>query len=380
MRTPSVWGSVCAMRVLIVGCGYVGAALGAALVQSGHQVFGLRRRPEADAALTQMGLVPFHADFTREEELRRLPGPFDWVVNTAAPSEGDAAGYRRVYLEGTATLLRWLKDRPPQRYVYTSSTGVYGQNDGSVVTEESPTEPESETARVLVETERLLLAAAGERTPSNPVPGLDTQNRCCPHSPAHSPPGGEGGGDPGVGAPLIGGEAAEGVAAAFEAATAAALAARGPPPALSLSPPCTAGAGDATAPVDAPATGGVEASGSSAAAGGGSGDDAPTGGEGASRGASQGANDAAGAAGGRTDAAAASPCGDVRGEEDEWLPIVAVFEGNTFASNGRCVDGLFRFVFCPSLAPWAYVCRPPSPIHFSLNKGTRSAAHRWYHM
>ena len=187
MRTPPVWGSVSAMRVLIVGCGYVGAALGAALVQSGHQVFGLRRRPEADAALTQMGLVPCHADFTREEELRRLPGPFDWVVNTAAPSEGDAAGYRRVYLEGTATLLRWLKDRPPQRYVYTSSTGVYGQNDGSVVTEESPTEPESETARVLVETERLLLAAAGERTPSNPVPGLDTQNPCFPLSPALSP-------------------------------------------------------------------------------------------------------------------------------------------------------------------------------------------------
>src|ERR1017187_10487677 len=31
------------MRVLIVGCGYVGLPLGAELVKQGHEVFGLRR-------------------------------------------------------------------------------------------------------------------------------------------------------------------------------------------------------------------------------------------------------------------------------------------------------------------------------------------------
>ena len=54
-------------------------------------------------------------------------------------------------------------DSPLKKFVYTSSTGVYGQNDGSLVTETSPAEPETETAKVLVETEKVLLAAAREK-------------------------------------------------------------------------------------------------------------------------------------------------------------------------------------------------------------------------
>jgi nucleoside-diphosphate-sugar epimerase len=57
-------------------------------------------------------------------------------------------------------LLEWLRVTAPQKFVYTSSTGVYGQTDGSVVDEESPTVPESETARVLIEAEQVLLGAA----------------------------------------------------------------------------------------------------------------------------------------------------------------------------------------------------------------------------
>jgi len=44
--------------------------------------------------------------------------------------------------------------------VYTGSTGVYGQNDGSLVKETSPAEPQSETGRVLMAAEQLLLEAA----------------------------------------------------------------------------------------------------------------------------------------------------------------------------------------------------------------------------
>jgi nucleoside-diphosphate-sugar epimerase len=59
--------------------------------------------------------------------------------------------------------VEWLAATPPKKFVYTSSTSVYGQNDGSVVKENSSTQPAAETAQVLVETERVLLAAARER-------------------------------------------------------------------------------------------------------------------------------------------------------------------------------------------------------------------------
>jgi len=155
------------MRVLIVGCGYVGLPLGVELVRQGHAVFGLRRSAAAEGQLLAAGITPLAGDVTRPETLSALPHDFDWVVNCVASGGGDAADYRQIYLQGTANLLAWLAPHPPKKFLYTSSTGVYGQNDGSTVKETSPAEPEAETARVLVETENLLLAAfASHRLPA----------------------------------------------------------------------------------------------------------------------------------------------------------------------------------------------------------------------
>jgi nucleoside-diphosphate-sugar epimerase len=151
------------MRVLIVGCGYVGVPLGAQLVQQGHEVFGLRRTAPADASLKAAGIQPLVADITQPGDLAKLPGPFDWVVNCVASNRGGVEEYRQVYLQGSRNLLDWLAASPPKKFVYTSSTSVYGQTDASAVKETSPTEPSSETSRILVETEKLFLAAAQER-------------------------------------------------------------------------------------------------------------------------------------------------------------------------------------------------------------------------
>ena len=150
------------MRVLIVGCGYVGLPLGVALVRQGHAVSGLRRNPDAAGELEAAGIRPLFADITRPGELENLPRDFDWVVNCAASGGGDMAAYRELYLTGNRNLIEWLRAAPPRRYVYTSSTSVYGQNDGSLVVETDPVAPETETGKILVLTENLLLAAATE--------------------------------------------------------------------------------------------------------------------------------------------------------------------------------------------------------------------------
>ena len=151
------------MRVLIVGCGYVGLPLSAELVKQGHEVFGLRRSAEGEADLITAGVKPLIADITRPEDLAKLPGPYDWVVNTVSSSKGGEEEYRQVYLQGMRNLMEWLAPTAIKKFVYTSSTSVYGQTDGSVVKESSPTEPASATSRVLVETEKLLLDAAQGR-------------------------------------------------------------------------------------------------------------------------------------------------------------------------------------------------------------------------
>jgi nucleoside-diphosphate-sugar epimerase len=150
------------MRVLIVGCGYVGLPLGVELVRLGHEVFGLRRSAAAENEMKAAGIKPLFGDVTQPETLAKPPREFDWVVNCVAAG-GGAEDYRQVYLQGTRNLIEWLAPNPPKKFVYTSSTGVYGQTDGSQVKESSPTEPLVETAKILVETERLLLAAAQEK-------------------------------------------------------------------------------------------------------------------------------------------------------------------------------------------------------------------------
>ena len=151
------------MRVLILGCGYVGLPLGAELVRLGHEVFGVRRSAAGAEDLVAAGIKPVVADIARAEDLAALPGPFDWVVNTVSSGKGGVAEYREVYLRGTRNLIEWLGARPPVKFVYTSSTSVYGQTDGAAVKESSPTVPAGETSRVLVEVEQLLVAAARER-------------------------------------------------------------------------------------------------------------------------------------------------------------------------------------------------------------------------
>jgi nucleoside-diphosphate-sugar epimerase len=155
------------MRVLIVGCGYVGLPLGARLARDGHEVYGLRRNPAAEPELRRAGIRPLFADITRPGELEKLPPGFDWVVNCVAAG-GERDNYQETYFEGNARLLEWLSQHPPQKFVYTSSTGVYGQNDGSWVDETSPVEPAAQTSQILVATENLLLRAA---TPSGRASG-----------------------------------------------------------------------------------------------------------------------------------------------------------------------------------------------------------------
>lgn len=132
-------------------------------MKQGHSVFGLRRSPSADTLMKSAGITPLLGDITQPEELARLPADYDWVVHCVSSSGGGVEDYLQVYLQGTRNLVQWLAAAPPKKFVYTSSTSVYGQNDGSLVKENSSTNPAVETGKVLVETEQVLLAAARER-------------------------------------------------------------------------------------------------------------------------------------------------------------------------------------------------------------------------
>lgn len=145
------------MRVLIAGCGDVGGVLAARLLERGHGVFALRRTVAALAP----GPRPVAADLTRPETLEAIPEGIDAVVYSAAADGYREAAYRGAYVDGVENLCALLHRRgePVERFLFVSSTSVYGQDDGGWVDETSPTEPASFSGRLVLEGERR--AAAG---------------------------------------------------------------------------------------------------------------------------------------------------------------------------------------------------------------------------
>jgi nucleoside-diphosphate-sugar epimerase len=71
----------------------------------------------------------------------------------------DAA--RAAYVDGLRTVVETFGARasPPERLVYTSSTGVYGDHDGGWVDESTTPDPATDRQRVLLEAERIALDA-----------------------------------------------------------------------------------------------------------------------------------------------------------------------------------------------------------------------------
>jgi nucleoside-diphosphate-sugar epimerase len=148
------------MHVLVAGAGWLGSALSRALAAAGHQVTALRRDPLRAAALASPGVTPLALDLCAPGAAGRLPPGLDAVVACQSVGADGPEAYRRAYLDATAALIAGLRGSGrPAALVYTGSTGVFGQRDGSDVDEETPPAPASPTAEVLVEAERLVLAA-----------------------------------------------------------------------------------------------------------------------------------------------------------------------------------------------------------------------------
>ena len=145
-------------RILIAGCGYVGEATADLFHSAGWEVEGWVHSQESAARLSakpyQVGLV----DISQRDEIAEQTEAFDAVIHCASSRGGDAEAYRQIYLNGARRLLENFRKA---KILFTSSTSVYAQRDGSWVTEESETKPLRETSRILLEAEKLILEKRG---------------------------------------------------------------------------------------------------------------------------------------------------------------------------------------------------------------------------
>lgn len=161
--------------LLIVGCGDVGLRV-ARLLAGRRRLFALTRSPQRHHLLRELGVIPVPGDLDDADSLRRIAGLAQEVIHLAPPPSQGGRDSRTAHLIGA--LARGA--RLPQRLVYISTSGVYGDCAGERVAETRPVRPASARAARRVDAERQLRAwgrASGVCVAILRVPGIYSAER-----------------------------------------------------------------------------------------------------------------------------------------------------------------------------------------------------------
>ena len=148
------------VRRLVVGCGYLGERVARVWREAGDEVYATTRGPAADG-LSRAGLRPIVLDVTQRPRLGALP-VVDTVVFAVGRVRRSGARMFDIHVEGLRSVLDALPGSTG-RVIYASSTGVYAQNAGEWVDQESVCEPVREGGKACLSGERLLGAHARGR-------------------------------------------------------------------------------------------------------------------------------------------------------------------------------------------------------------------------
>jgi len=136
-------------QVFIVGCGDIGTRVARLWQDEGVPVTGLARQGDR---LTAAGIPPYPADLDDPASLSALPANQALVYYFAPPPRQGRDDPRMTHF------LQALDQQSsrPQRIVYISTSGVYGDQQGAVVSEQTPANPQVDRARRRYAAEQIL--------------------------------------------------------------------------------------------------------------------------------------------------------------------------------------------------------------------------------
>lgn len=142
-------------RVLIIGCGDIGQRV-AAHLHGRYRLYALARTPVQQVRLQALGIQPVAGDLDDPASLHRLAGLADVVLHLAPPQASGRVDRRTRHLLAALGKSGIL----PQRLVYISTSGVYGDCQGAWVDETQPPQPANPRAHRRLSAERQLRAFA----------------------------------------------------------------------------------------------------------------------------------------------------------------------------------------------------------------------------
>ncbi len=138
-------------RVMIIGCGDIGTRVAALWQARGVAVAALSRSVTSTGRLHDRGIEALQGDLDRSDTLTQI-NVDDCLLYyfVPPPNVGETDLRMRALLDA-------LSNRPnPRKVVYISTTGVYGDNGGAWVTEDTPANPRTTRARRRLDAETVL--------------------------------------------------------------------------------------------------------------------------------------------------------------------------------------------------------------------------------
>ncbi|MFV0446532.1 MAG: NAD(P)H-binding protein, partial [Planctomycetaceae bacterium] len=128
------------------GCGYLGMRAALSWRATSGEVTALTRSSaRADDWRTQ-GIGSAAGDVLQPESLRQLPA-CDVLLYAVGYDRTAGVDKRQLYVDGLRNVLNAMHGRVG-RFVYVSSSSVYGEDAGGWEYEASPTQPQTEGGRI----------------------------------------------------------------------------------------------------------------------------------------------------------------------------------------------------------------------------------------
>jgi nucleoside-diphosphate-sugar epimerase len=169
-------------QISILGCGWLGLPLAKALLEKRFSVKGSTTSEDKMALLQNAGINPYLIllesdgisgncnDFLNESETLIIDIPPKLRGNNATHSS------EAVFVKKMQHLIPYIEKSTVKKVLFVSSTSVYPE-DNSIITEDSPLNPETESGKQLVAVETLLQKNAHFKTTIVRFGGLIGEDR-----------------------------------------------------------------------------------------------------------------------------------------------------------------------------------------------------------
>jgi len=138
-------------HILIAGCGDIGLRVAKIWKNKGQSVFAMARNEDSLNIFRQQHLHACHADLDVPGTLENLPSQHALIYYFAPPPAKGQQDTRMTHF-----LQRLDMQNLPARIIYISTSGVYGNQQGKRINEDTPTNPQVDRAKRRLDAEEQL--------------------------------------------------------------------------------------------------------------------------------------------------------------------------------------------------------------------------------